>query len=114
MALSFMLSVALATNAATVLVALLVGALLLFAGIALSKKVPVFSGIVTILAAVLLGMDELVQLIVTSGWVELAIFGASAIALASVLDRHGVAIKLRMAKWFEAIGEDQRQIALED
>jgi hypothetical protein len=64
-------------------------------------------------AGVSFGLDEIVHLIVTSGWIELAIFGATAIALASVLERHGVAIKLRLVKWFEGFGEQQRQIALD-
>lgn len=113
-ALSFTFSVAFAPDAMTALVTLVAGAILLLAGISLRSPVASFSGIVTLLAGVLFGFEEILRLIVSSGWIELAIFGACAITLASVLDRHGVAIKLRLVRWFNAIGEQRERIALED
>ena len=111
-ALSFIFSVAISPSAGTAILALVAGGLLMLAGIALRNIVALSAGILTMVAGVSFGLDEIVHLIVTSGWIELAIFGATAIALASVLERHGVAIKLRLVKWFEGFGEQQRQIAL--
>ena len=61
-----------------------------------------------------LGFDEIVRLIITSSWIDLAIFGASAIALGSIVDRHGIAIKLRLVKWFDAVGEQTGQVSLQN
>ena len=68
----------------------------------------------TVIAGVTFGFDAIWQLVLTSSWVELAIFGACAIMLGSVIDRHGVVIKLRLVKWFDAVGERRARVALED
>jgi len=70
-------------------------------------------GMITAAAGVLLGFEPIVQLVVNSSWVDLALFGAGAIALGSVVDRHGVVIKLRLDTWFNTVGERKDQIALE-
>ena len=113
-ALSFSFSVAASPSVATAFLSLIAGAMLLLWGLALKRPITSASGLVTLAAGVLFGFTEIVQFIMTSGWIELAIFGASTIALGSVLDRHGVAIKLHVVKWFNAIGEQPGQIALED
>jgi len=112
-ALSFIFSVAVMPSIITALLSLVAGGLLMLCGSALRNMVALFSGIVTMIASVLFGLDEILRLIANSGWVELAVFGASTIALASVLDRYGVAIKLRLVKSFDAIGEQHRRIAQE-
>lgn len=112
-ALSFTISVANHPSALTALLALVAGVMLVFWGAAGRKPVAMFCGVVTSAAGVVFGFDDIVQLIVRSSWIDLAIFGASAIALGSVVDRHGVVIKLRLNKWFNAVGEQKESIALE-
>ncbi|MEM8814417.1 MAG: hypothetical protein AAGE85_01175 [Pseudomonadota bacterium] len=113
-ALSFIFSVAVWPGAATALLGLAAGTILILAGAGMRDRVALLSGVLTMFAGVYFGFDDILRLVVTSGWIELAVFGASAIALGSVLDRHGVALKLRAVKWFNAMGEKQRQTALED
>jgi hypothetical protein len=112
-ALSFTLSVANAPSALTALLSLTAGVMLVLWGAAGKKPVAMFGGIVTSLAGAGFGFDAIVQLVMSSSWIDLAIFGASAIALGSVVDRHGVVIKLRLDKWFNAIGERKETCALE-
>jgi len=112
-ALSFIFSVAVSPSAGTAILSLVAGALLFFAGITLRNIVALSAGVLTMVAGVTFGFDEIVRLVVTSGWIELALFGATAIMLASVLERHGVAIKLRLVKWFNGFADQERQIALD-
>lgn len=113
-ALSFTLSVATSPSALTALFSLAAGVMLLLWGVAGRKPLTSIAGVVTVIAGVSFGFDDIVQLIVTSSWIDLAIFGASAIALGSVIDRHGVVIKLRLTKWFDSVGKQKGQIALEN
>ena len=112
--LGFTLGVLTVPSAMTALLSLTAGLMLVLWGAAGRKPVAMISGIVTMLAGAFLGFDAIVQLIVTSSWIDLAVFGASAIALGSVLDRHGVVIKLRLDKWFNALGEQKEKIALDN
>jgi hypothetical protein len=112
-ALSFTLSVANNPSALTALLSLGAGVTLLLWGISSKKVVAVFGGLVTAMTGIIFGLDEIAQLILNSSWIDLAIFGASAIALGSVVDRHGIVIKLRLDKWFNAAGEHKESIALE-
>ncbi len=113
-ALSFTYSVASAQTAMTAFLSLAAGLLLLFGGLAVRNRVAVFAGAVTTVAAAMFGFDEIARLIIRSSWIELAIFGAGAIVLGSVLDRHGVVIKLRLVQWFDAVGKKKEEIALEN
>ncbi len=112
--LSFMFSVAADPSALTAILCLAAGTLMLLAGIALSDKSASIAGVVTMIAGVAFGFDPLLSLIVGSSWIDLAVFGACAIATGSVLDRHGVAIRLRLVRWLGAIGARRREIALDD
>jgi hypothetical protein len=112
-ALSFTLSVANSPSALTALLSLMAGVMLVLWGASGRKPVAMFGGLVTSAAGVMFGFEEIVQLVVNSSWIDLAIFGATAIALGSVVDRHGVAIKLRLDKWFHALGEEKEKIALD-
>ena len=114
LALSFSLSAAAWPGAATAILALLVGTVLLLAGATLKDRIAILTGIGTMLAGVLFGLEAIVRLIANSGWVELAVFGGAAIALASVLDRHGVGVQMRLRKWLESAGLRHREIALDD
>ena len=111
--LSFTINVAMNSSALTALLSIVAGVLLLLWGLAGKKPFASFAGIVTLFAGAWIGFDEIVRLIMTSSWIDLAIFGASAIALGSVVDRHGVAIKLRLVKWFDTVGGHKGQISLE-
>jgi hypothetical protein len=113
-ALSFIISVANDASALTALLSLFAGAMLLLWGLASGRHVTVFAGAITMFASFFFGFDEVVQLILKSSWIDLAIFGASAIALGSLVDRHGIVIKLRLIKWFDAFDKQKRQVALED
>ena len=113
-ALSFTFAVMLDPSAASALCSLLGGLLLLLWGAAGKRPVTVIAGLITLGAGASFGLDEIVQMVITSSWIELAVFGASAIMLGSILDRHGVAIKLRLANWYAGDKEDDKAIALEN
>ena len=113
-ALCFSLSVMGYTGALTAILSLVAGAILLLVGLSIRSHVAAFAGFVTLAVGTLFGMEEIWQLVLTSSWIDLAIFGACAIVLGSIIDRHGVAIKLHLVKWFDAIEERRARIALED
>jgi len=111
---SFTFSVANDPSALTALLALAAGVMLMLWGVAGRRAVASIGGTLTAIAGVFFGFEVLLQLILDSSWIDLAIFGALAIALGSVVDRHGVVIKLRLDKWFNAVSEQKEQIALEN
>ena len=78
------------------------------AGHSFKHRTAFFAGVVTACAGVLFGVSGFVEMILHSSWVDLAIFGASAIALGSLLDRHGAALKLRFGKWLSKLGPAHR------
>ncbi len=110
-AVSFTLAVMVDTNGMTALASIAAGLLLLLWGAAGRKALTVTAGIITLAAGAFFGFDRLVAMVVTSSWIELAVFGASAIALGSILDRHGVAIRMRLSRWYR--DTRQKEIALE-
>ncbi len=112
-ALSFSLSAVMTPTGLTALLSIAAGATLLLWGAAGKQPGNVIAGILTVAAGVLFGFDAIVQLVVRSSWIDLAIFGASAIALGSILDRHGVAIRLRVSQWYDKAREDKEESALE-
>jgi hypothetical protein len=103
-AVSFTLGVAMEPSAISALFSVVAGVSLLLFGAAYSKPFTTIAGLVTLGAGIVFGHDAILQLIVNSSWIDLAIFGAGAIALGSVLDRHGIAIKLRLTHWMEVAG----------
>ena len=111
---SFTFSVANDPTALTALLALAAGVMLMLWGVAGRRAVASIGGTLTAIAGAFFGFEVLLQLILNSSWIDLAIFGALAITLGSVVDRHGVVIKLRLDKWFNAVGEQKEQIALEN
>ena len=112
-ALSFSLSVVMAPGGLTALLSIAAGVMLLLWGTAGKQPGNVIAGIITVAAGVLFGLEAIVQLVVRSSWIDLAVFGASAIALGSILDRHGVAIRLRLQQWYGKTREDKEENALE-
>ena len=111
---SFTLSVIAYPTAMAAIFSIAAGAILLLWGIADRKTVTAVAGFITLGAGATLGFDALVQLVINSSWIDLAIFGATAIALGSIVDRHGVAIKLRLAKWYGSASKDKEALALEN
>ena len=111
---SFILSVAAEQGALTAFMSLIAGGLMLLTGIALRNRSATVAGILIVAASTLFGFDALLSLVLDSSWIDLAIFGACAITLGSVLDRHGVAINLRLAKWFGAVGDHEQVTVLDN
>ncbi|MCP4301161.1 MAG: hypothetical protein GY783_11295 [Gammaproteobacteria bacterium] len=111
---SFVLNVAAEPGALTAFLCLIAGALMFLAGVTLRNRTASVAGALSMIASVLFGFDALLALVLASSWIDLAIFGACAIAMGSILDRHGVAINLRLANWFGAIRGRRRGIALDD
>ena len=112
-ALSFTLSVAVLPSASSALLSVTAGTLLLVWGAGGRQLGTLIAGLITAGAGLLFGFDALVRLVITSSWIDLAIFGAGAIALGSILDRHGIAIKLRLTRWYENANRDREEIALD-
>ncbi len=112
-AVSFTLSVMFTSSATGALFSATAGVALLLWGAAHRKLFTIIAGLVTLVAAALFGFEAIVRLIITSSWIELAIFGAAAIALGSVLDRHGVAIKLHVTRWLTNDGRDKDKDVIE-
>lgn len=112
-AVSFTGAVMLSPSATTALFSIAAGIFLVLWGAAGNKVLTISAGVITLGAGALLGFDDIVNLIVASSWIDLAIFGATAIALGSVLDRHGVAAKLRLEHWYGHINKDKDAIATE-
>ena len=102
-ALSFIIGVASGASALTALLSVFAGVMLLLWGLAGRRHGTVLAGLVTAFAGFFFGFEAIMQLILHSSWIDLAIFGAGAIALGSLVDRHGVVIKLRIVKWFDAV-----------
>lgn len=113
-ALGFCFGVATRPGALTAILCLGAGAVLLVAGVSLRRRAAAVSGIVTLLAGGIFGLGEILWLIMASSWIDLAIFGACAIVLGSVVDRHGVVIKLRLVRWFDDLGVRRARDALDD
>ena len=112
-ALSFMMGIAFWPTAISALLSIAAGVLLLLWGAASRQIVTILAGLITAAAGLLFGFDALVELVFNSSWIDLAIFGACTIVLGSVLDRHGVGIKLRLTRWYQGSREDVQEIALE-
>ncbi len=109
-ALSFTMGVALIPSALSALLSISAGTLLLVWGAGGRQLGTIIAGLITLGAGALFGFNDLVQLIITSSWIDLALFGAGAIVLGSILDRHGVAIKLRVTRWYDNVNSGKKDI----
>jgi hypothetical protein len=110
----FTFTVALRPEPLSALLALGAGAVMLLAGVSFRGHIAAFCGVATLAIGTFFGLEEIWDMVLASSWIDLAIFGACAIALGSVIDRHGVVIKMRLVKWFEAISERRSRIAFEE
>lgn len=110
----FVLSVVIDASVATALVAMLAGVLLGLGGSWLGSRSAMVAGVSTMLAAAALGFEPLAELVMASSWIALAGFGAAAIALGSVIERHGVRLKLFVVERAGALRQQREQTVLDD
>ncbi len=102
---SFILNVMFYTTTLAALFCVVAGLILIFFGFGLRERAVLIAGCVTAAAGIFFGIESFVDAILSSSWIDLAIFGASSIAVGSVLDRHGATIKIKLGKWFTRVGE---------
>lgn len=113
-ALGFIVSVMAEPSALTAIFAAAAGALLLLSGTWLSNKSAVFAGVVTLAAATWFGFGAVVDLVRTANWIALAATGASIIGLGSLLERHGVAMRIALVRWSKGLETGRREVVLND
>jgi hypothetical protein len=111
--LSFVFNVTVNNSPMTALMCLLAGTALFLFGHAYEDRFARVAGYVTAFAGAVFGFSAFIEMIAHSSWVDLAIFGAAAIALGSLLDRHGASMKIRMEKWLKRIAGSRRNRGLE-
>ena len=107
--LSLVFNVTVFTNPTTAFMCLIGGCVMLLVGRGSADRLATLAGCVTIAAGVVFGLGEMVSMILRSSWVDLAVFGASAIVLGSVLERHGASIQLRLSKWLAGVTPASQQ-----
>ena len=110
----FVLAIAVEPSIWMALSTLAAGVMLGLAGSWLNSRSAMIAGMLTMLAAATLGFDEFVDLVTASNWITLAIIGAAAIALGSLLERHGVAIKLAVIERAKALAHRREEAVLDD
>jgi hypothetical protein len=106
--LSLVFNVTMISSPIAAIFCLIAGAIMVIFGHGFKVRVSFLAGCVCISAGIIFGFTDLVDMVFRSNWIQLAVFGASAIALGSVLDRHGAAMKLRISNWFSQISSDER------
>lgn len=111
---SFSFSAAIESGIGNALLSICAGVLLLLWGVAGRRALTVMAGLFTLGVGALVGFEDILRLVLMSSWIDLAIFGAAAIALGSILDRHGVAMKLRVTRWYNDATRDKVDIAIEN
>ena len=109
---SFILGVLGGTSLLGAFLCLAAGATLALAGHGFQDRVALVAGCLAAIAGIVFGFGEFIEMILRSSWIDLAIFGACAIALGSVLDRHGTSLKLRLEKWLAGLDTRRRERAL--
>lgn len=113
-AIAFTLAVAVEPSIWIALSTLAAGVMLGLAGSWLNSRSAMLAGALTMLAAVTFGFDGFVELVKASNWITLAIIGAAAIALGSLLERHGVPIKLAIIERANALAHQREETVLDD
>ena len=104
---------AFAESALAALLTVTAGTGLLLAGLWFKERSAAIAGILTIAIGVWYGFAPVLEMFLTSSWISLAVFGASAIALGSLVERHGAAVRLRVVRWTQARREQER-VVLDD
>ena len=77
----------------------LVGASLTYFGFKYRSRLIAAAGLITIAVASAAGLHEIVALLFQSSWIGLAVLGGIVIITASLVDRYGAVIKLRVSNW---------------
>jgi hypothetical protein len=113
-AIAFVLAIAVEPSIWMALSTLAAGVMLGLVGSWLKSRSAMIAGVLTMLAAVTFGFDDFVDLVTASNWITLAIIGAAAIALGSLLERHGVAIKLAIIQRADALAQKREEAVLDD
>ena len=98
----FVLSAGLYPSPASVLAAAAAGASLFAIGYWSDNRAALSNGPIILAASVMFGWDVVVQLVQISDWLTLLTIGVITIVAASVVDRHGVTLKLRAGRWLTA------------
>ncbi len=78
-------------------------------GYAWKKREPfvMITGVLTLICSLYIQLEHLIELLFVNNWVVLAVIGISTIVLASLLDRHGVTMKLKLQSWWLHSRADQ-------
>ena len=113
-AIGFSVAVVVGPSLLVALVSLAAGIMLGLTGSWLHSRSAMIAGVLTMLAAVTFGFDAFVELVVASNWITLAVIGATAIALGSLLERHGVAIKLAVLQRANVLPHIREEAVLDD
>ena len=107
----FTIGVGIEPSAITAALALLTGSALVVAGSWTRYRTAVLTGSATMIAGIWFGFQPLLDLVLVSNWISLAVIGAIIIALASVLERHGAALTHRARRWIASYAQTGREIA---
>ncbi|MBX2823357.1 MAG: hypothetical protein KTR33_01420 [Gammaproteobacteria bacterium] len=98
--LSSLFSMMLVDTAMTLTLTLVTGALLLYFAIRNRLTLESACAMGLVVAALVLQLDQLLWIFTSAGWWGIACGGATAIVLASLLERHGATVALRCKHWF--------------
>ena len=101
----FILGVSLEPSAGSALAALLAGVALVLAGRWFAHTGSVVFGGLTLLCAMSVGYRPLIDLAQNANWIAMALVGAAAIGLGSLIERHGVALRLNIERWTGKVRE---------
>ena len=110
----FTVAVAMEPSIWMALTTLTAGVMLGLTGSWLGSRSAMIAGGLTMFAAATFGFDAFVGLVVASNWFTLAVIGALAIALGSLLERHGVAIKLAIVERANRLVHRREETVLDD
>ena len=94
--------------------AFVVGIGLVVAGTWFNFRTATWAGAIAIAAGALFGFEPLVELVVFSSWITLAVAGAIIITVASVLERHGTAWIHHGRGWLKKAAERNSEVVPSD
>ena len=111
---SFILSVSGSPSALQALSCVVAGLCLFAGGVAWRTPTASVAGVITVIAGFVFGLEAMLALVMSSSWIELAIFGACAIATGSVIERHGAELGARLKRGVSQWTVRDKAIALEN
>ncbi len=114
LATGFMASVAIDASVITAIASALIGLAMVLCGRWFTHRPSIFAGSATLIAAAIFGFEPFVMLVVEANWMSLAAIGASAIALGSLIERHGVTAKLKLVDWSERLTVSREGVVIEE